>query len=102
MIGRAAYQTPWVLADVDRRFYGAGETDLTPWDVADAMVEYAARRMAEGVPLKSITRHLLGLFQGCAGARAWRRHLSENAFREDSRPELIREAAELVPRRQAA
>jgi tRNA-dihydrouridine synthase A len=102
MIGRAAYQTPWVLADVDRRFYGAGETDLTPWDVADAMVEYAARRMAEGVPLKSITRHLLGLFQGCAGARAWRRHLSENAFRDDARSELIREAAELVPRRQAA
>ena len=102
MIGRAAYQTPWVLADVDRRFYRAGRSDLTPWDVADAMVEYAARRMAEGVPLKSITRHMLGLFQGCAGARAWRRYLSENAFRDGARPEVIREAAELVPRQAAA
>ena len=102
MIGRAAYQTPWVLADVDRRFCRAGRSDLTPWDVADAMVEYAARRMAEGVPLKSITRHMLGLFQGCAGARAWRRYLSENAFRDGARPEVIREAAELVPRQAAA
>ena len=102
MIGRAAYQTPWILADVDRRFYGVGRSDPNPWDVADAMVEYAARRMAEGVPLKSITRHMLGLFRGCAGARAWRRYLSGNAFRDDARPELIREAAELVPRRVAA
>ena len=102
MIGRAAYQTPWVLADVDRRFYRAGRSDLTPWDVTDAMVEYAARRMAEGVPLKSITRHMLGLFQGCVGARAWRRYLSENAFRDGARPIVIWEAAELVPRQAAA
>ncbi|WP_420403944.1 tRNA dihydrouridine(20/20a) synthase DusA [Nisaea sp.] len=102
MIGRAAYQTPWILSDVDRRFYGEAGAPVDPWEIAEAMVEYAGARMAEGVPLKSITRHMLGLFQGRAGARAWRRHLSENAHLDGARPELIREAAALVPRRQAA
>jgi len=102
MIGRAAYQTPWILADVDRRFYGETAAPADPWEVAEAMVDYAGARMAEGVPLKSITRHMLGLFQGRAGARAWRRHLSENAHLDGARPEVIRDAAALVPRRQAA
>ncbi|UUX51095.1 tRNA dihydrouridine(20/20a) synthase DusA [Nisaea acidiphila] len=102
MIGRAAYQTPWILADVDRRFYGETSAPADPWEIAEAMVEYAGARMTEGVPLKSITRHMLGLFQGRAGARAWRRHLSENAHLDGARPEVIREAAALVLRREAA
>jgi tRNA-dihydrouridine synthase A len=102
MIGRAAYQTPWILADVDRRFYGETGAPADPWEVAEAMVDYAGARIAEGVPLKSVTRHMLGLFQGRAGARAWRRHLSENAHLDGARPEVIREAAALVPRQEAA
>ena len=60
--------------------------------------------MGEGVPLKSITRHMMGLFQGLPGARAWRRLLSEQAHRPGAGPEVIRRAAALVaaPDRQAA
>lgn len=102
MIGRAAYQTPWVLADVDRRFYGDTSAAPDPWAVAEAMAEYAGASMAEGTPLKSITRHMLGLFQGRPGARAWRRHLAENAHLDGAGPDVILNAAGMVPRQEAA
>jgi tRNA-dihydrouridine synthase A len=98
MIGRAAYQTPWILADADARVFGDAPSDRSRWDVAAAMADYAARRMAEGVPLKSITRHMMGLFQGLPGARAWRRMLSEEARDAEAGPDLIRRAAALVSR----
>jgi tRNA-dihydrouridine synthase A len=98
MLGRAAYQTPWVLADVDRRFFGATGPAPNRWQVVEEMVDYARARRAERVPLKSITRHMLGLFQGLPGARSWRRFLSENANEFDAAPELLRQAADLVIR----
>jgi tRNA-dihydrouridine synthase A len=96
MLGRAAYQTPWTLAEVDRLVFGEERATPDRWDVAEAMVEYAARRGAEGVPLKSITRHMMGLFHGLPGARSWRRMLGEQARAADARPDLIRDAAKLV------
>ena len=96
MLGRAAYQTPWVLSEVDRRIFGDDQDPPDRWAVAEAMVEYAARRGAEGVPLKSITRHMMGLFHGLPGARSWRRMLGEQARDPEARPELIRDAAALV------
>jgi tRNA-dihydrouridine synthase A len=54
--------------------------------------------MLDGAPLKAITRHMLGLFQGLPGARRWRRILSEDAHRPGSSPELVRQAATAVPR----
>jgi tRNA-dihydrouridine synthase A len=96
MLGRAAYQTPWVLAEVDRRVFGDETRDRDRWDVVEAMVEYAARRGGEGVPLKSITRHMMGLFHGLPGARSWRRVLGEEARDPDANPELIRRAASMV------
>jgi tRNA-dihydrouridine synthase A len=96
MLGRAAYQTPWVLADVDQRLFGDEESDRDRLDVVEAMVEYAARRASEGVPLKSITRHMMGLFHGLPGARSWRRVLGEEARDPDASPELIRRAASMV------
>ena len=68
MLGRAAYQTPWVLSDVDAQVFGAPPSAMTRAEVIHAMADYAADRMAEGTPLKSITRHMLGLFQGVPGA----------------------------------
>jgi tRNA-dihydrouridine synthase A len=62
----------------------------------EALVEYAARRGGEGVPLKSITRHMMGLFHGLPGARSWRRVLGEEARDPDANPELIRRAASMV------
>ena len=105
MLGRAAYQSPWILADADHRLFADTEAFPDRWQVVDQMVDYAERRRAEaGTPLKSISRHMLGLFQGLPGARAWRRHLSENAHRDDAKPILLAEAARLVhrPERRAA
>ena len=96
MIGRAAYQTPWILADVDHRFYGEPERDLTRFDVVEAMLPYIERRLEEGLWLGHITRHMLGLFQGLPGAKQWRRYLSENAHKPGAGPETVREAADRV------
>lgn len=96
MLGRAAYRTPWILSAVDRRFFGLDAGVPDRWEVAGAMSRYAADRMAEGTPLKAITRHLAGLFQGLPGARSWRRSLAEDARASDAGFELILRAASLV------
>jgi tRNA-dihydrouridine synthase A len=96
MLGRAAYQTPWVLAEVDRRVFGEVTAAPNRYEVAERMVEYAARKRGEGVPLKSITRHMMGLFHGLPGARSWRRVLGEEARQENAGPEVIRRAASMV------
>jgi tRNA-dihydrouridine synthase A len=92
MIGRAAYQHPYILAGVD----GEQDGDLAPAAVLDAafeaMIPYAEARLAEGVRLSSITRHMLGLYQGVPGARAFRRHLSEEAVKPGAGTAVMREA----------
>jgi tRNA-dihydrouridine synthase A len=101
MLGRAAYQNPAMLLEVDRRFFGGQACDL---DAAlDAYCDYVERKLAEGVRLHSMTKHLLGLFNGKPGARAFRRHLSENATREDAGINVLREALALLkPEAEAA
>ncbi len=78
MIGRAAYHHPVaILAAADRRIFGAATRDTDPFVVARAMRPYIARHLANGGRLGAVTRHMLGLFAGRPGARAWRRALSE-------------------------
>jgi tRNA-dihydrouridine synthase A len=96
MMGRVAYQTPWVLSNVDQRVFGDDTASPDRWEVVEAMVEYASRKGAEGVPLKSITRHMMGLFHGLPGARSWRRALGEEVRLPDASPTLIRRAASMV------
>lgn len=99
MIGRAAYQTPWILSEVDGRIYGdpAGMV-ADRHAVVDAMAEYADRmRVEAGTPLKAIGRHMLGLFQGLPGARGWRRRLAGTMYADDASGGVLREAAALVP-----
>ncbi|AWK88737.1 tRNA dihydrouridine(20/20a) synthase DusA [Azospirillum thermophilum] len=100
MIGRAAYEDPYILADADRRFFG-GQPGPDRQAVVQAMVPYVERQLSRGTPLSAVTRHMLGLFQGLPGARAWRRHLSENAHRPGAGPEVMLSAASLVGRRRA-
>lgn len=89
MIGRAAYHSPAeVLLDADRLIFGDGET-RTAHEIVHLMIPYIADHVANGGRLHQITRHMLGLFQGKAGARMWRRHLSENAFREGASEETV-------------
>jgi tRNA-dihydrouridine synthase A len=101
MLGRAAYQNPALLAQIDARFFGDPPRDL---DTAlEEWCTYVARKLKDGVRLSSMTRHMLGLFNGRPGARAFRRHLSENAVREGADIHVLRDAlAFLTPEREAA
>jgi tRNA-dihydrouridine synthase A len=98
MIGRAAYENPYLLAEADRRFFGAVEAPPERHAVVDAMLPYIERCRQRGAPLGAITRHMLGLFQGLPGARAWRRHLSENVHKPGAGPEVVVAALAMVPR----
>jgi len=96
MMGRAAYQTPYVLADVDRRIFDDPTPAPSRGRVVERMLPYIDRQLAQGVPLNAITRHMLGLYNGLPGARAWRRHLSENAHREGAGVKVVEHALERV------
>ncbi len=89
MIGRAAYENPWMLAQADRLIYGAADPVPTRHEVLERFLPYVARQLQTGVPLGAMSRHLLGLFQGQPGARAWRRHISEHAHRPGAGPEVL-------------
>jgi tRNA-dihydrouridine synthase A len=96
MLGRAAYHEPYRLAEIDAALFGSAPPSRH--DVVESMLPYIEERMRQGAPLKAITRHILGLFQGLPGARRWRRILSEDAHRPGVGPELLRRAAMAVPR----
>jgi tRNA-dihydrouridine synthase A len=98
MLGRAAYQTPYVLAEVDQRFYGSTAPVPTRHEVLERFLPYVDEQLARGFHLHAMSRHILGLFQGLPGARAFRRHISENAPRKDATAQVIRDAMALVPR----
>ncbi len=93
MVGREAYQNPYFLAAIDSRYFGMDDDAPDRQQVVQEILPYIDREMKKGVPLKSITRHMLGLFQGRPGAKAWRRHISENAYLKDATPEILTEAA---------
>jgi tRNA-dihydrouridine synthase A len=96
MMGRAAYQNLSLLADVDQRIFGDEEPSTDIASAIDAFMPYVERELAKGVRLNSLARHLIGLFQGVPGARAWRRYLAENAPRTGAGANVIREAATFV------
>jgi tRNA-dihydrouridine synthase A len=97
MIGRAAYQNPWMLATADKDIFGHPDPGPSPDEVIERMAEYAEAHLAAGGRLSEVTRHILGLFQGVPGARAWRRHLSENAHKTGAGLEVLFDAAAKVP-----
>jgi tRNA-dihydrouridine synthase A len=96
MLGREAYQNPWLLADVDRRLFGMDNPAACRDDVLVALLPYAERQLAAGARLNHVTRHVLGLYQGVPGARKFRRHLSENAYREGAATEVLEQAYGMV------
>ncbi len=97
MMGRAAYENPYVLADVDRRFFGSSAPPPSHHRVIGAFLPYVEAQLRRGTPLHCMTRHVLGLFQGMPGARAWRRHLSEQAHRRGAGVEVLEAALRRVP-----
>ncbi|MBB3229294.1 tRNA dihydrouridine(20/20a) synthase DusA [Halomonas stenophila] len=102
MVGREAYQNPWLLAGVDRRLYGEPGPAASRHAAAEALRPYIASRLEEGARLNHLTRHLLGLFQGCPGGRKFRRHLSEHAHREGAGLAVFDDALGLVAEQEAA
>jgi tRNA-dihydrouridine synthase A len=102
MLGRAAYQEPWRLLNVDRELFGEASPHATMQDVFEAMLPYIERELARGVRLHSITRHFVGAFHGVPGARAFRRCLAENGVKPGAGVDVLREAMALVEHRKAA
>jgi tRNA-dihydrouridine synthase A len=93
MVGRAAYQNPWLLAAADREIFGDDHEIPSRHRVLEAFVPYVERELATGVPLNAMARHILGLFRGQPGARRWRRTISENAHRSSTGASLLCTAA---------
>ncbi len=94
MIGREAYENPWSLRAFHDELYGTPGDAPTRTDIVAVMADYAERQGRGGVPVRTVARHMLGLFNGLPGARAWRRRLAL-AERGDG-PELLLAAAGLV------
>jgi tRNA-dihydrouridine synthase A len=92
MLGRAAYQTPAILMDVDARVFGVHAPHTSRAAVVEAYIPYIERNLAAGVPLHAMTRHMLGLFNAQPGGRLWRRVLSEQGVRAGAGVEVARAA----------
>ncbi len=96
MIGREAYHNPFMLAEVDSELYGDPARATTRTDIARALMPYVREQLAAGTQLHHMTRHILGLYLGVPGARRFRRHLSEHAYRKDSGISVLEDAVALV------
>lgn len=96
MMGRAAYQEPWRLLDVDPVVFGAPAPMASARMAAEALIPYVERETAAGVRANSILRHLVGLFHRVPGARAFRRHLSTAAVKPGAGAEVLRDALGLL------
>jgi tRNA-dihydrouridine synthase A len=98
MVGREAYQNPEILLCVDPELHGEAPPVADGFAAIEAMVPYIEARLAEGVRLSSITRHMIGLFPGRPGARQYRRHLATEAVKPGAGVGVLLDAAERVRR----
>jgi tRNA-dihydrouridine synthase A len=96
MMGRAAYQEPWRLLQVDPLVYGAPAPFASSKAALEAFFPYVERELARGTRLHSMSRHVLGLFQGIPGARAFRRHIATQAVKPGAGIAVLRQALDLV------
>jgi tRNA-dihydrouridine synthase A len=99
MMGRAAYQEPWRLLEVDRALFGHRPPFASVGEAAQALIPYIERALAGGTRLSSITRHVLGLFRGVPGARRFRQHLAMEAVKPGAGIGVFRAALSLVAQR---
>ena len=96
MLGRAAYADPYLLAEVDGALFGSNERPPSRLEVLDAFVPYVEAELSGGARLNQMTRHILGLFHGQPRARAFRRHLAENAHLDGAGSEVLEAARRIV------
>jgi tRNA-dihydrouridine synthase A len=102
MLGRAAYQEPWRLINVDPLLFGEEAPQATMKDVFEAMLPYIERELSRGTRLHAITRHFVGAFHAVPGARAFRRHLAEQGTKLNAGVSVLREAIALIDERATA
>jgi tRNA-dihydrouridine synthase A len=98
MVGRAAYTEPALLLDVDPALFGIPAPAADAFAAVAAFEPYVASVLARGERLHAVTRHMLGLFNGRPGARAYRRHLSTYGMRPEADLATLRDAVALVSR----
>lgn len=98
MVGREAYQNPYILAEVDQQIFGLDKPIKKRTQVVQEMYPYIEQQLAKGAYLGHITRHMLGLFQNMPGARQWRRYISENAHKPGSGIEVVESALAKIPK----
>ena len=92
MMGREAYNNPYILNDVDSRLFNSCGQSTKRGELMAALITYCEQQLEQGVKLHHVTRHILGLYNGVPGARAFRRHLSTHATRPGAHIEVIQEA----------
>jgi tRNA-dihydrouridine synthase A len=95
MLGRAAYHTPGILGEADRRLFGEGP-DVDAREAVERYRPYIEGELAKGTHLAAMTRHMLGLFHGVAGARAWRRILTVDGVKPGAGLEVVDAALSAV------
>jgi tRNA-dihydrouridine synthase A len=96
MLGREAYHNPYLLAQVDHRFYGEPDVECSRDEIIDAFSEYAEQQLASGERLHAILRHLHGLFKHSPGSNAWKRYLSTHAHEPGAGVQVLRAAREQI------
>ena len=98
MIGREAYHSPFILAEVDQQIFGLDTPIKKRSQVVEEMYPYIERELLKGASLGHISRHMLGLFQSMPGARQWRRYISENAHKKGAGIEVVQIALAKIPK----
>lgn len=96
MLGRAAYQTPYLLANVDQRLFGSNESVASRAEALELLTTYTSRHLESGGRLNNVVRHVLGLYHGQPRARTFRRHLSENAVKDGAGIEVLIDALRIA------
>ena len=96
MIGRAAYETPYIMAEADRLIYGDDTPVTSRHEAIEKFMPYVEDQMTKDVYVRHMAKHLFGLFQGIRGAKAWRRYLGENMFQPNADSTVITEAIKYI------
>lgn len=97
MMGREVYHNPFIMNEVDKRLYSDKTArNSSELEILNQYMDYMQKQLNQGVLLKHMSRHLLGLFTGKPGAKAWRRHISENAYKKGAGIEVIQQAANYI------
>ncbi len=96
MVGREAYNNPYFLAQIDAQLFNSTKTAPTRFEILENMLPYIEGQMAEGVKLNHISRHILGLFNGMDGTKAFRRHISEEAHKKNAGIEVLQKAVSFI------